>query len=116
MPPPNGLKRKFGVTVFILDDGFQHRRAKRDVNIVCIDATDPFGGGQMIPAGLLREPLKNLSRADVIVITRADIAGNIEKLRTEISDLNTHAPVFTAHNLIDRIVPLDEHEPDVDGV
>ena len=46
-------KRKFGVTTFLLDDGFQHRRVKRDIDIVCIDATDPWGGGKTLPSGRL---------------------------------------------------------------
>lgn len=82
-------KRKFGVTVFVLDDGFQHRRAKRDVDIVCIDAMTPFGGARILPAGRLREPLDNLGRADIIVITRCDLVTDISDLRSQISD---HAP------------------------
>ncbi len=101
-------KRKFGVTTFILDDGFQHRRAKRDVDIVCIDATNPFGGGKMLPAGRLREPLHNLQRADVVVITRANLAGDISNLRSELSDLNATAAIFEAQNKIVRIVALED--------
>lgn len=58
--------------VIVLDDGFQHRRLHRDCDIVLIDATDPFGGGRLLPAGLLREPMSELRRADCVVITRAD--------------------------------------------
>lgn len=101
-------KRKFGVTVFVLDDGFQHRRAKRDVDIVCIDATDPFGGGKMLPIGRLREPLPNLKRANVIVITRADLVENIDNLKSEISELNADAAIFEAKNKIVGIVGLEE--------
>src|SRR5258708_4332151 len=57
--------------VFLLDDGFQHRRLKRDVDIVLIDALDPFAGGALFPRGRLREPLPGLARADMFVITRA---------------------------------------------
>lgn len=59
-------------TVFVLDDGFQHRQAHRDLDIVLIDATAPFGYGHLLPRGLLREPVENLRRADAIIITRAD--------------------------------------------
>jgi len=93
-------KRKFGVTAFILDDGFQHRRSKRDVDIVCVDATDPFGGRQMLPAGRLREPIENLQRADAVVITRSDLVENLQDLKSEISDLRSEIPVFTAKNKI----------------
>lgn len=58
--------------LIILDDGFQHRRLHRDLNIVLIDATCPFGYGYVLPRGLLRESLSGLARADVIVLTRSD--------------------------------------------
>jgi len=95
-------KRKFGVTIFILDDGFQHRKAKRDVDIVCIDATRPLGEMRMLPAGHLREPLSGLSRADAIVITRADLVSDeaISNLRSEISNVAGGVPVFKASNRI----------------
>jgi tetraacyldisaccharide 4'-kinase len=91
-------KREFGVTRFVLDDGFQHRRVKRDLDIVCIDATNPFGGGEVLPAGRLREPLGNLARADAIVITRSDLVENISNLRSEISNLAPDAKIFAAQN------------------
>lgn len=100
-------KRKFGVTAFVLDDGFQHRRAGRDLDIVCIDAASPFGGGKMLPVGRMREPLENLSRADVIVITRSDLVENILDLRSQISD---HAPdtrVFESRVVISGFTTLD---------
>jgi tetraacyldisaccharide 4'-kinase len=60
-----------GATATILDDGFQHRRLARDLDIVAIDATDPFGCGHLVPRGLLREPLGGLRRAGAVVLTRA---------------------------------------------
>jgi len=57
--------------VVVLDDGFQHRRLARDLDIVAVDATDPFGGDRLFPRGLLREPLAGVGRADAIVLTRA---------------------------------------------
>jgi tetraacyldisaccharide 4'-kinase len=62
----------FGADLLIMDDGFQHRRLHRDLDIVMIDATCPFGYGRMLPAGLLREPISALKRADAVVITRCD--------------------------------------------
>lgn len=56
--------------VFVLDDAFQHRRIKRQLDIVVIDSTDPFGNSQVIPRGILREPLSGLRRADICVLTR----------------------------------------------
>jgi tetraacyldisaccharide 4'-kinase len=60
-----------GAEVAVLDDGFQHRRLARDLDIVAVDATDPFGGGRLFPRGLLREPLSGLARAGAVVLTRA---------------------------------------------
>ena len=69
---------RFGAKVLILDDGFQHRRLARDLDIVAVDATQPFGYGKMLPAGLLREPLSSLKRAQAVVITRCDQAAGAE--------------------------------------
>ena len=99
---------EFGVTAFILDDGFQHRRARRDVDIVCIDATDPWGGGKTMPGGRLREPLSGLERASIIVITRSDLVSDIEDLRSEISNLNPEAAVFAARNQIVRVYAVGD--------
>jgi tetraacyldisaccharide 4'-kinase len=58
--------------VLVMDDGFQHRRLARDLDIVAIDATGPFGYGKVLPAGLLREPIMGLRRAHAVVLTRCD--------------------------------------------
>jgi tetraacyldisaccharide 4'-kinase len=58
----------------ILDDGFQHHALWRDVDIVLIDASNPFGHGGLVPRGILREPLSGLRRADIIVLSRAEMA------------------------------------------
>ncbi len=81
-----------GVDWFVLDDGFQHLQLARDVNVLLIDATNPFGGGHLLPAGRLREPLSALSRADVVVITRSDHAPAVEAAVRRDSD----APIFYA--------------------
>jgi tetraacyldisaccharide 4'-kinase len=57
----------------VLDDGFQHRRLGRDLDVVLLDALDPFGGGRLFPRGLLREPVRSLRRAGVVVLSRADL-------------------------------------------
>ncbi len=59
--------------VLVLDDGFQHRRLGRDLDIVLLDATCPFGFDRLLPRGLLREPVASLRRADVVCLTRADL-------------------------------------------
>jgi tetraacyldisaccharide 4'-kinase len=67
----------------VLDDGFQHRRLARDLDIVLLDATCPFGYGFLLPRGLLREPLAALRRADALVLTRCDqvSAQQVEQLQ-----------------------------------
>ena len=60
----------FGVDTLILDDGFQHLALKRDMNILLFDHQRPFGNGQLFPAGELREPKKEVHRADFVCITR----------------------------------------------
>ncbi len=57
----------------VLDDGFQHRRLGRDLDLVLLDALDPFGLGRLFPRGLLREPVSSLKRAGVVVLSRADL-------------------------------------------
>jgi len=58
--------------IFILDDGFQHLRLHRDLNILLLDSRRPFGNGRTLPAGLLREPLSAAQRADLIIYTRCN--------------------------------------------
>jgi tetraacyldisaccharide 4'-kinase len=74
--------------VFVLDDGFQHLRVARDLNILTIDATNPWGNRKLLPAGILRESPAELARADCIVITRADDPDATEVLRREIATQN----------------------------
>lgn len=80
--------------VFILDDGFQHQRIARDLDIVVVDATNPFSGGRILPRGRLRERASGLARADLIVITRADQADDVDKLRADIGRLSGGRPIL----------------------
>jgi tetraacyldisaccharide 4'-kinase len=93
--------------VFILDDGFQHWKVLRDLDIVLIDAMDPFGNGHLLPAGILREPKSQLKRAHLFVITRADLAPDrLASLRVELAAINPKAAIVeTAH------VPVGLEEP-----
>ncbi|HCA58867.1 MAG TPA: tetraacyldisaccharide 4'-kinase [Blastocatellia bacterium] len=96
----------FGVTCFVLDDGFQHRRAARNLDIVCIDATDPFGGGELLPAGRLRESPANLCRADAIIITKAEAAVDLTKLGQEIRRFAPEAAIFRAESGVSGFTEL----------
>jgi len=68
-----------GAGVVVLDDGFQHRRLHRNLDIVAVDATDPFGCGRLFPRGLLREAVGGLGRAQAVVLTRADLVDASER-------------------------------------
>ena len=94
--------------LFILDDGFQHLRLARDLDIVALDATNPWGGGQLLPRGRLREPRAGLSRADLIILTRAEQSLEIDALRKEAERLSVGRPVILARTRTTAIRPLDE--------
>ncbi|MBS3764774.1 MAG: tetraacyldisaccharide 4'-kinase [Planctomycetes bacterium] len=92
--------QQHGADVLVLDDGFQHRRLKRDLDVVLIDAMQPFGAGHMLPRGTLREPLSGLVRADLVVVTRADQVGEeeLEKIREKIRRTASEIPVALARH------------------
>ncbi len=73
--------RRFRLNVLLLDDGFQHRQLHRDLDLVLVDATDPFGGGRLLPRGRLREPVFGLRRAQAIILNRADQASDLPGLQ-----------------------------------
>jgi tetraacyldisaccharide 4'-kinase len=81
--------------VLVLDDGFQHRRLARELDVVLIDATEPWGHGALFPGGLLREPPSSLRRAGAVVLTRCDQAGPepVAKIRQRVGRLAPGASV-----------------------
>ena len=88
--------------VFLLDDGFQHLGLARDLDIVVLDATNPFAGDAALPAGLLREPVAALQRADVVVLTRAD-SGTPPAVAERLQRHNPRAPVFRAQTRLEGV-------------
>jgi tetraacyldisaccharide 4'-kinase len=84
--------------IHLLDDGYQHLQLKRSLNILVLDATDPFGGEKLLPAGRLREPIKALCRADAIVISRSHIGTGIDELENRIRNWNKTAPISYFHH------------------
>jgi tetraacyldisaccharide 4'-kinase len=98
---------RHGVEWFVLDDGFQHLQLARDADIVLLDATDPFGGGLLLPAGLLREPKFALARADIIVITRSLQTPAVEVVVGRFTD----APIFHAVMALREILPVPGQPP-----
>ena len=93
--------------VLVMDDGFQHRRLARDLDIVMIDATCPFGYEKLLPAGLLREPVSQLKRADAVVLSRSDQIefDQLAKLQNRIGEL------ARANSNAETLLLQSEHRP-----
>ncbi len=92
------LAMQFSPDIFLLDDGFQHLRLHRNLNILLLDYSRPFGNGMVLPAGLLRESISAMRRSDLILFTRAPIKG------AEIN-INTHGIHYciSSHTIVDLI-------------
>ncbi|HAK40575.1 MAG TPA: tetraacyldisaccharide 4'-kinase [Synergistaceae bacterium] len=87
-----------GVDLAIADDGFQHRKMGRDVDVVLIDATCPFGNGRLMPAGMLRESPRSLIRAHMVVITKADQVppDRVRKIAATIQKISGRSPFLSS--------------------
>lgn len=94
--------KKNKVDVFLLDDGFQHWRLFRDLDMVVVDTTNPWGNGHLLPRGILREPREALSRAHMFVLTKTDIGRNhLQDIKKDLSAINPRAlMVETVHKPI----------------
>lgn len=92
------LRERPEIDVFVLDDGFQHRRLARDFDIVVVSATSPFGYGRLLPRGMLREPMSALRRAGAIVISRADQApaAELDAIEARIWQVDPGLPIYRA--------------------
>ena len=92
---------KDAINLFILDDGFQHWALHRDLDILLIDAANPFGNNKLFPEGILREPLKSMSRADIIVLTKTDAASReqMDALILKIKRYNQYAPLYSSSHM-----------------
>ncbi|MFO7820252.1 MAG: tetraacyldisaccharide 4'-kinase [Halanaerobacter sp.] len=108
---------RFEPDFIILDDGFQHWQVARDYDIVAIDAVHPFGAEELLPGGLLREPLSSLERAHKVVITRADqveeeklaaIKTKIKEVRSDLEIMVTrHQPTYLRDLISDQSHGID---------
>ena len=83
--------KRLGCDTIILDDGFQYQRLKHSIEVVLVDSTNPFGNGNMLPRGILREPARNLGRADIIFLTKC--RGDVSAVREEIRRYNRTAEI-----------------------
>lgn len=84
-----------GANVILLDDGYQHRRLHRDFNLLLIDALNPFGYGRLLPRGLLRESLVGARRADLVLLTRADLVTSeqLSEINAQLKQIGCVVPV-----------------------
>lgn len=96
----------YGADVLVLDDGFQCWGLSRNIDILVIDATNPFGNQMLLPRGILREPVENLVRADIIVITKADIVQSqeVDAIRKKVRSLNPDALIISSIHKPVRVV------------
>ena len=99
-------RERLGSEVFVLDDGFQHLRVKRELDIVTVDATNPFGGGRLLPQGRLRESQASLRRADLIIITRSEQAADIYALKREVEQWSGRNNVLISRTRTGAVRPL----------
>ncbi|UCE67073.1 MAG: tetraacyldisaccharide 4'-kinase [Candidatus Zixiibacteriota bacterium] len=99
-----------GNDVIVVDDGFQHRLLKRDLDIVCINGENPFGNRLLLPSGILREPIKSLQRADAFVVF-------VENNDIDISGLKLPAgkPAFKARKMIVSVETGKNESMDLNG-
>ena len=88
--------KNFGCDTLILDDGFQYQKLKHSVEVVLVDSTNPFGNGHMLPRGVLREPVRNLKRADIIFLTKC--RGDVSAVREEVRKYNTRAEIVECNH------------------
>jgi len=103
---------KLGCDTLILDDGFQYLSLKPRVQIVLVDKTNPFGNENVLPRGILREPVKNIKRADYIFITKSD-GKNVEELRDRIRSLNPKAEIIECRHCpryLQNVFTNERHE------
>ena len=101
---------QFSPGVVILDDGFQHQRIKRDVDIVLIDRYHGFGNGHLLPRGILREPLSALGRAHIVLLTKQSERETDDHLKQQIRRYNPAAPIFQGYYTVKSVKTLNEQK------
>lgn len=101
------LEKHFGVDVHLLDDGFQHLQLHRDLNLLVVDATNPFGGG-LPPRGRLREPLDAIRRADAVILSRTEAGHDYDELIEKIRRYKPGIPCLLAHQRLVSLRKLGE--------
>ena len=88
--------KRLGCDTIILDDGFQYQKLKHSVEVVLVDSTNPFGNGNMLPRGILREPVSHLKRADIIFLTKCH--GDVSAVREAVRRCNRTAEIVECNH------------------
>ncbi len=88
--------KRLGCDTLILDDGFQYQKLKHSIEVVLVDSTNPFGNGNMLPRGILREPVRHLKRADIIFLTKC--RGDVSSVKEEIRRYNKTADIVECNH------------------
>ena len=98
--------QRLGADVVVLDDGFHHRRLERDLDIVLIDAGDPFGGGRLPPLGRLREPVTGLKRAGAILVTKvpADWRAPVAEIERIVHHIAPELEILVSRIRVNRVL------------
>lgn len=107
---------ELGTEVLVLDDGFQHRQLHRDIDIVIVDATDPFGHDFLLPRGLLREPVESIRRCDVAVINRCNMVTDerVQEIKQQLRKLHPRLPVALAQTRVDTFIDCRGNDYGID--
>ena len=88
--------KRLGCDTIILDDGFQYQKLKHSIEVVLVDSTNPFGNGNLLPRGILRESARNLKRADIVFLTKC--RGDVEEVKREIRRYNDKAEIVACNH------------------
>ena len=105
---------EYATDTLILDDGFQYLRLKAHVNIVLVDSTAPFGNHHVLPRGILREPVKNIRRADYIFLTKSNGGNHLRHLKTFLRRHNRRAEIIECCHkplYLERVFQRGERSP-----
>ena len=109
------LEKHFGVDIHLLDDGFQHLQLHRDLNLLVVDVTNPFGGG-LPPKGRLREPLDAIGRADAVILSRTEVGHSYDELIDEVRRYKPGIPCLLARQTLVSVRKLGEEEGVAAGI
>lgn len=103
--------QRFGIRGLLLDDGYQHLRLHRDLNILLIDSQTGFGDGHLLPRGILREPLSHLRRAQIFLLTKVESLDACQGLEKRLHEIHSSAQVFHSHyEPLGLVGPKEEFE------